>query len=77
MTPSIPPTPSIASRTSSRFQHGELIIYIRQVREFTGTTYSPNIPHKRPEIDDSLALAKKIDHRLDCIFNPKPPADCP
>ena len=59
------------------FQHGELIIYIRQVREFTGTTYSPNIPHKRPEIDDSLALAKKIDHRLDCIFNPKPPADCP
>ena len=59
------------------FQHGELIVYIRQVREFTGNVYSPNIPHKRPEIDASLAIAKKISHRLDCIFNPEPPADCP
>ena len=61
------------------FQHGELIIYIHQVRdsESFGEPYRPEIPYKRPEIDDSLALAKKIDHRLDCIFNPKPPADCP
>ena len=59
------------------FQHGEFVVYVRQVREFQGTVYSPYIPHKRPDIDDTIAIAKKIDHRLDCILNPKPPADCP
>ena len=59
------------------FQRDEVIVYIRQMREFSRTNYSPAILHKRPDIDDTIAIAKKIDHRLACILNPKPPDDCP
>jgi len=61
------------------FQRDEVIVYVHQVRDSESfrEPYRPEIPYKLPDIDDSIAIAKKIDHRLACILNPKPPDNCP